>query len=161
VASEPAGGRTPAPALRLQIALLALLAFVPIAWLIGRRTAPPPRPQPLIVDPAEAAVALQEGRGGVASSLGAVTLPPPSARQGAYRLVFVPVAPGQAARPPFDVRLQGPDGRDLWVGLVREAGAHRTALELAVPAALLSPGRHVLLVRDAGGYVRHYPFIVP
>jgi hypothetical protein len=161
VAADPIRARPSRPPLGPQIAALALLAFVPVAWLIGRRTAPPPRPQPVIVDPAEPAIALQEGQGGVASSRGAVTLPPPDGRQGAYRLVFVPVAPGRPARPPFDVRLQGPDGGDLWVGMVREAGPHRAAIELAVPAELLSPGRHVLLIRDAGGYVRHYPFIVP
>jgi hypothetical protein len=141
--------------------VLALAALVPVAWLVGRRTAPPPRPQPVVIDPAEPAIALPEGMGGVASSMGAPALPPAAGRRGAYRVVFVPVAPGQEARPPFDVRLQGPDGGDLWVGLVKEAGPHREALELAIPAALLSPGRHVLLVRDAGGFVRHYAFVVP
>ena len=36
-------------ALRLQVATMALAALLPVAWLIGRRTAPPPGPQPLLV----------------------------------------------------------------------------------------------------------------
>jgi hypothetical protein len=34
-------------------------------------------------------------------------------------------------------------------------------LELVLPAAGLASGRYALHVQDAGGRVRHYPFIVP
>jgi hypothetical protein len=131
-----------------------------VAWLVGRRTAPPPGPVPLLVQSTVPPVALVESPRGKAAGTSPVHITRTADPRLAYRLVFVPVAAGEPARPPYRLRLQGPDGADIWVGTWEKAGEHRTALELILPASVLHPGRHVLVVQDASGLVRSYPFIV-
>jgi len=146
--------------LRLQVLILLLLALLPVAWLAGRRTAPPPGPVPLLVPSTDPPIALVESPRGKAAGTSPVHITRTADPGLSYRLVFVPVAAGEPARPPYRLRLQGPDGGDIWVGTWEKTGEHRTALELILPAAGLRPGRHVLVAQDAGGLVRSYPFIV-
>jgi hypothetical protein len=151
-----AGGRN----VRLQVSVLLLLALIPVAWLVGRRTVPPPGPAPLLLPSGEPPVALLEGPRGIAAGTSPVRIARTENPQAVHRLVFVPVAAGETPRPPYRLRLQGPDGADLWVGTWGRVEAHRAPLELLLPAAGLRPGRHALVVEDDGGLVRTYPFIV-
>jgi hypothetical protein len=83
------------------------------------------------------------------------------AHQEVYLLAFSPLAPGDEAAPPYEIRIETPDGRALWQG-IREAGIEtETPLEFVLPVRGLRPGRHAVVVRDARGIVRTYPFIVP
>lgn len=140
---------------------MVLLALLPVAWLIGRRTAPAPRPQPLLVRPDDEGITLRETPRGLAGSPSPVRLPPPTGREGPYRLRFLLAGAGEAARPPYRLRLEGPDGGDLWQGSWSGSAGDRPALDLVLPGSELHPGRHALRVEDASGLVRSYPFIVP
>ncbi len=149
------------PPVYLQLIALFLLAFLPVAWLVGRRTAPPPAPIPLLFDGAEPPVTLQSGRAGIAGGVPAVRLPELRGRQGGYRLNFSPVEPGQESRSPYRLRIEGPEGDSLWQGTWDDRGAGRAPVQLVVPAILLKHGRHALVLEDAAGMVRTYPFLVP
>ncbi len=147
--------------LRLQVALMALTALLPVFWLIGRRTAPPPEPQPMIFGAGEAPVILQESARGLAANEAPVRLPAPADRHGAYRVTFVPGGVRGDGRPPYRVRLESPDGRDLWEGTWAPAGDPRAAAELVLPVAGLAPGRYALLVEDDSRTMRSFLFIAP
>ena len=155
------GDGRPPTALRLQVAAMALAALLPVAWLIGRRTAPPPGPQPLLVKQDDEGITLQETHRGLAGGPEALRLPPGPGGGAAYRLKFLLGGAGEAPRSPFRLRLEGPRGDDLWQGTLEVREGERPAFDLLVPAALLRPGRHAVRVEDAGGIVRSYTFIVP
>ena len=152
--------RRPA-ALRLQVATMALAALLPVAWLIGRRTAPPPGPQPLLVRQDDDGVTLQETHRGLAGGPEALRLPPAPGGGAAYRLKILLGGTGEVPRSPFRLRLEGPRGDDLWEGTLELWEGERPAFDLLVPAAMLRPGRHAVRVEDAGGIVRSYTFIAP
>jgi len=137
-----------------------LAASLPVAWLIGRRTAPSAQLLPLLVG-GRSVIALPEGPGGLASGGGMFPLPPPADPRGAYRLSFYAAAPGRPARPPYRLRLEGPDGGDLWQGTWTGTEGDSGPLELVVPVILLRQGKHALRIEDAAGLVRSYPFLVP
>jgi hypothetical protein len=156
--SEEARARPP---VYLQLIALFLLAFLPVAWLVGRRTAPVPSPIPLLFDVADPPISLQAGRAGIAGGVPAVKLPGPRDRRGGYRLNFSPVEPGQDPRPPYRLRIEGPGGDSLWQGTWDDPGTMKAPVQIVVPAALLEHGRHALILEDAAGIVRTYPFLVP
>jgi len=152
--------RRPA-SLRLQVTAMILTALLPVFWLIGRRTAPPTQQDPLLFPGGQAPVTLQESERGLAANAPPVTLPAPAGPDGVYRLIFVPGGSRGAGQAPFRVRLETPDGRDLWQATWGGPDDDRLPVELAVPAGRLRPGRHALLVEDAAGTMRSFLFIVP
>src|SRR5207249_10609202 len=76
--------------LGLQVVVLILAPLVPVAWLIGRRTLPPPRPAPLILNPAGPIVALGQSAEGLMAGPTPTHLTAPLETGGAYRLEFSP-----------------------------------------------------------------------
>jgi len=149
------------PALRLQVAAMLLVALLPVFWLIGRRTAPPVSEQPLLLAASEPRVTLQESARGLAANAAPPSLPTPAEAGTAYRLAFVPGGSAGGGQPPYRIRLEAPDGRDIWQASFGGPGAERGAAELLLPAAGLKPGRYALLVEDAAGTMRSFPFLVP
>jgi hypothetical protein len=158
-AAEPGARRL--PVLWLQVVAMFLAALLPVAWLIGRRTAPAVRILPLIARTDDEGITLQETPRGLAGSASPVRLPAPADRGATYRLRFLLGSRDDPARPPYRMRLEGPDGGDIWQTRWDAAAGDRLPLELMLPAAILRPGRHALRVEDGAGIVRSYPFIVP
>jgi hypothetical protein len=150
----------PKPRIGLQVIAMILTAALPVAWLVGRRTAPAVRVGPLLIDGSRAAVVLEESRRGMAAGGALTSLAPEANRQEASRVEFLPVRPGQPLRPPYRLRLEGPDGGDLWQGTWIGGVEDRGPLELIVPGGSLRPGRYALRVEDAGGTVRSYLLVV-
>jgi hypothetical protein len=149
------------PGFRAQVAAWLLAAMLPIAWLVGRRTAPLPTPQPYLARAEEAPIALPESARGLAANADLPRLPEPTGTGGAYRLVFQPAGSSGAGTAPFRVRLQSPDGTDLWQAVVSgQDGGHRPA-ELILPRSALRPGRYALVSEDAKGTMHSFLFIVP
>jgi hypothetical protein len=153
--SEGSGPKAPA----LFVVVIALVALMPVFWLIGRRSLPPPDKVPILVHAGVVTVDLQQSRGGIAGM--GISLPAPTDEQRAYHLRFLVDLPGNRARPPYRLSLDGPDGSMIWRETLDDPGLMREALDLFVPRDRLASGRHALRVEDAGGMVRSYPFIVP
>ncbi len=153
--------RPEARAIRLQVLVMLLAALLPVAWLFGRRTAPAVVREPVLFGAGEAPVTLQESARGLAANDAPVGLPALPGSAGAYRLRFVPGGSSGTGQPPYRLRLEAPDGRDLWQSTWNGPGADRAAAELVLPASRLQHGRHALLVEDAAGTMRSFPFIVP
>jgi hypothetical protein len=153
--------RPGARAIRLQILVMMLSALLPVAWLIGRRTAPAVVREPVIFGAGEAPITLQESARGLAANDTPVGLPALPGGAGAYRLLFVPGGSGGAGQPPYRLRIEAPDGSDIWQSIWSAPGADRAAAELVLPASRLQHGKHALLVEDAAGTMRSFPFLVP
>ena len=149
------------PTIGVQVIALTLAALLPVAWLVGRRTAPEERIAPLLVAAANEAIELRESPRGLATQGGAPSLPVMADRGGVYRLRFVLTPREEDPRPPYRLRLEGPDGRDIWQRTWAGMEGERPSLELVVPVASLRPGKYALRVEDAAGIVRSYPFLVP
>ena len=143
----------------LQVVALVLAALVPVAWLIGRRTMPPPRPAPLVLDAAGSIAALQQGAEGLMAGPNPVHLPALSVPGDAYRLDFQPGGGDDAALPPYRLKIMGPGGREIWQG--SWAGPTGGRIEVVLPAEGLESGPHALVSVDAAGRVRSFPFLVP
>ncbi len=144
----------------LQIVALILAALVPVAWLIGRRTVPPPVPAPLILDPADPIVALQQSAEGLRAGPSPTRLPLSMAEGGVFRVEFPPGGGDPAARPPYRLKLDGPGGRELWQGSWAGPAAGKK-IQVVLPAEGLSPGPHTLVTVDSTGRLRSFPFQVP
>jgi hypothetical protein len=145
--------------LGLQVLVLILLAFVPVAWLIGRRTVPQPAPAPLVLDPAEPIVVLQISAEGLRAGPSSVRLPSSPAPERVFRAEFLPGGAEKEARPPFRLKLEGPGGRELWQG--SWSGPADKKIQLVLPAEGLIPGPHTLVSTDSTGRLRSFPFQVP
>jgi hypothetical protein len=156
-----AGASVRRGSLRLQVTALGLAALLPVAWLIGRRTAPAARPLPVLVPAAEPAVLLTEAPHGLAGGSPPVTLPPVKGPEGAYRLEFALANGGAGAPAPYRVRVERPDGSEIWQAIWNGAPPGDGRVLLTLPAALLRPGRHRVVVEDATGRARSFPFLVP
>jgi len=143
----------------LQVVALILAALVPVAWLVGRRTMPPERPAPLVLDAGGPIVALQQGAEGLMAGPNPVRLPALSVPGGAYRLDFPPGGADRTALPPFRLKILGPAGREIWQG--SWAGPAGGRLEVVLPADGLESGPHALVSVDAAGRLRSFPFLVP
>ncbi len=145
--------------LRLQILALLLAAFVPVAWLIGRRTVPSPAPAPLVLDPADPIVALRQSAEGLRAGPSATRLPRSAAEGGVFRIEFTPGGGDPAAHPPYRLKLDGPGGSELWQG--SWAGPAERTIQVVLPAEGLKPGPHTLVSVDSTGRLRSFPFQVP
>ena len=157
--SETGIGESARPAgLWLQVVALFLAAFIPMAWLIGRRTVPPPAPAPLILDPSEPIVGLQQSAEGLRAGPSPTRLPQ-AAAGGVYRLELVPGGGDPAAHPPYQVKLDAPGGKELWQG--SWTGPKETKVQIVLPAEGLRPGPHTLVTVDSTGRLRSFPFQVP
>ncbi len=158
--NETAGGGPARPAgLWLQVVALFLVAFVPIAWLIGRRTVPAPAPAPLVLNPSEPIVALQQSAEGLRAGPSPTRLPPPTAAGRVYRLELAPGGGDPAAHPPYQLKLDAPGGKELWQG--SWTGPAETKIQVVLPAEGLRPGPHTLVTVDSTGRLRSFPFQVP
>jgi len=153
-----AGPARPA-ALWVQVAALLLAAFVPMAWLIGRRTVPAPAPAPLVLDPAAPIVALQQSAEGLRAGPSPTRLPEAQAQKGAYRLELAPGGGDPAARPPYRLKLDAPGGNELWQG--SWAGTTEKKIQIVLPAEGLRSGPHTIVSVDSTGRLRSFPFQVP
>jgi len=152
-------GSAPSARLRIQVLALLLAAFVPVAWLIGRRTLPPSAPVPLVLDPAAPIIALQPSALGLRAGPSPTRLPQPAAAGAVFRLEFPPGGGDPAARPPYRLRLEGPGGRELWQG--SWAGPANGKIQVVLPQEGLNPGPHALVTVDSAGRLRSFPFQVP
>ena len=144
----------------LQVVAMFLIAGLPVAWLIGRRTAPEPGPRPILLVPSDPRVSLIEMPRGLAGGAPPARLPELE-RGGSYVLSLSPRRKGDEDAPPYRLRVEGPDGRlvlqrDYGGGLAPDA-----PLLFVLPAGVVRAGRHAVVVTDANGIVRTYPFIVP
>jgi hypothetical protein len=145
-----------------QVAALMLLSLLPVAWLIGRRTAPGPAPVPILLGSGRSAIALRAAPPGLADRVGPTELPALSSGAGGYRLDFDLTAPKIPGRPPYRMQLTGPGGAVLWQEVWNEIDASPPASAgLILPAAMARPGRYTLVVEDASGRIRMFPFLVP
>jgi hypothetical protein len=153
-------GRSQAPraGLRLQVVALLLAALVPVAWLIGRRTVPPPAPAPLVLDPSAPIVVLQPSAEGLRAGPSPVRLPLLPGEGGVFRVEFPPGGGDTGARSPFRLKLEGPGGNDLWQG--GWSGEANGRIQVILPAEGLRPGPHTLVTVDATGRLRSFPFLV-
>ncbi|HYS77502.1 MAG TPA: hypothetical protein VEO94_01590 [Candidatus Dormibacteraeota bacterium] len=151
--------KTRAGGLGLQVVALILAALVPVAWLIGRRTVPPPRPSPLVLDPAGPIVALGLSAEGLMAGPTPTHLTAPAEAGGAYRLDFSPGGGDPGARPPYRLKLMGPGGNELWQG--SWAGTKEQRLQVVLPADGLQSGPHTIVSVDTTGRLRSFPFLVP
>ena len=157
--SETGIGESARPAgLWLQVVALFLAAFIPIAWLIGRRTVPAPAPAPLVLDPSEPIVGLQPSAEGLRAGPSPTRLAQAPAG-GVYRLELVPGGGDPAAHPPYQVKLDAPGGKELWQG--SWTGPKETKIQIVLPAEGLRPGPHTLVTVDSTGRLRSFPFQVP
>jgi hypothetical protein len=157
--SETADGGPARPAgLWLQVVVLFLAAFIPIAWLIGRRTVPAPAPAPLVLNPSEPIVGLQPSAEGLRAGPSATRLPA-AAPGGVYRLELVPGGGDPAAHPPYRLKLDAPGGKELWQG--SWSGSAETKIQIVLPAEGLGSGPHTLVTVDSTGRLRSFPFLVP
>ena len=143
----------------LFVVVLILAALIPIAWLVGRRTAPEAERAPILLRAGSTTVDLQENPGGIAGT--GTSLPPAEESQRAYRLRFLIEGTKRRANPPYRLRLDGPDGRTLWKEVWTDSAGIHEPVEIVMPRVGLASGRHSLRIEDAGGTVRSYPFIVP
>jgi hypothetical protein len=158
--NETAGEGPARPAgLWLQVVALCLAAFVPMAWLIGRRTVPAPAPAPLVLNPSEPIVSLQPSAEGLRAGPSPTRLPHAAADGGVFRLELVPGAGDPAAHPPYRLKLDAPGGKELWQG--SWAGTAETKLQIVLPAEGLRPGPHTIVTVDSTGRLRSFPFLVP
>ncbi|HEU4401071.1 MAG TPA: hypothetical protein VFT43_03105 [Candidatus Polarisedimenticolia bacterium] len=157
-ATEATSGR---PSLWLQVTAMFLTALLPVAWLVGRRTAPAARALPSLVSAADQPIPLLQSARALAAKAGPLALPVLPDPGGAYRLSFLPVDPSEPARPPYRLRLEAPGGDDIWQGSWERPGGERARLELLLPGAGLRPGRYALRLEDAAGTVQSFPFVVP
>jgi hypothetical protein len=158
---EMTEGRSSAPrtALRIQVVALLLVALVPVAWLIGRRTVPPPAPLPLVLDPTAPIVSLQPSAEGLRAGPSAARLPWPADEGGDFRIELSPGGGDPGARPPYRLKLEGPGGIELWQG--SWAGTDSGRIQVVLPAEGLRPGPHTLVSVDSTGRLRSFPFQVP
>ena len=152
-------GRVPSTGLWIQVVALLLAALVPVAWLIGRRTVPPPAPAPLVLNPDDAVVALRMSAEGLQAGPSPTRLPTPESVAGVYRLELPPGGGDPAARPPYRLKLEGPGGTDLWEG--SWAGEAGKKVQVVLPAEGLRPGPHTIVSVDSTGRLRSFPFQVP
>ena len=158
--NEAAGSRPAGPAsLTLQLVALLLAAFLPIAWLVGRRTVPPPAPAPLILDPSAPIVGLQPSAEGLRAGPSPTRLPESAAEGGVYRLELLPGGGDPQAHPPYRVKLDAPGGKELWQG--SWSGAAEARIQIVLPAEGLRPGPHTIVTVDSTGRLRSFPFQVP
>ena len=157
--NETAGGEAARPAgLWLQVVALFLAAFIPMAWLIGRRTVPAPAPAPLVLNPSEPIVGLQQSAEGLRAGPSPTRLPP-AAAGGVYRLELTPGGGDKAAHPPYQLKLDAPGGKELWQG--SWSGPAETKIQIVLPAEGLRSGPHTLVTVDSTGRLRSFPFQVP
>ena len=145
----------------LQIVVIALVAMLPVVWLVGRRTTPPPGPLPMLVSVQRPAIILQEGLRGIAGGIPPVNLPELEEHSDGYRLNIILLSPGEEPVSPYHFRVDGPTGDSLWQGVREIESAGEGQLQLILPAEHLQPGRYALVVEDGEGTVRNYPFLVP
>ncbi len=155
---ERATARAP---LWLQIVAMFLVASLPVVWLIGRRSGPPPGPLPLLLGPSDPRIVLTESPRGLAGGAPPTRLPGRDLDDASYVLAFTPRGAADEDAPPYRVRTEGPDGRSLYQGTYEEGIEPGATLECVLPAGTLRPGRHAVVVVDSRGIVRTYPFIVP
>ena len=144
----------------LQVVALFLIAGLPVAWLFGRRTAPEPGPQPILLSPSDSRVTLIEAPRGIAGGAPPARLPELE-RGNSYVLTFVPRREGDADAPPYRFRVEGPDGRAVLMRDYGESLAPDAQLQIVLPVGVARSGRNAVVVTDANGIVRTYPFIVP
>ncbi|OLC56150.1 MAG: hypothetical protein AUH92_00685 [Acidobacteria bacterium 13_1_40CM_4_69_4] len=155
-----AEGETARPGgLGLQVVALILATLVPVAWLIGRRTVPPPLPVPLVLNPAEPIVALRLSAEGLMAGPTPTHLAAPADAGGAYRLELLPGGGDPGARPPYRLKLMGPGGNEVWQG--SWAGTKEERLQVVLPAGGLQSGPHTIVSVDTTGRLRSFPFLVP
>jgi hypothetical protein len=146
----------------VQVVAMLLAAFVPVAWLVGRRAIPPAAPSPLLLASDDTAIDLPASPRGLAAGVAPKRLSPPTVPNGAYHLHVKLSGPDDQGRPPYRVVLEGPEGGDLWQGTWGgTASAAGQGFDLILPAAGLRSGRYALRVEDAAQVRRIYPFIVP
>ncbi len=138
-----------------------LTALLPVFWLIGRRTAPATKQEPLLFRAELKPATLQESARGIAATSGPVRLPALAGGETAYRLLFLPGGSEGNGQPPYRLRIEAPDARDIWQGVWNAAGSDRGPAELVLPSEGLRPGRYALFVEDAAGMMRSFPFTVP
>ncbi len=151
--------RSQTGSLGVQVAALLLAALVPVAWLIGRRTVPPPRPAPLALDPAGPIVALRQSAEGLMAGPTPTHLTAPAEAGGAYRLELSPGGGDPAARPPYRLKLMGPGGNEIWQG--SWVGTKDGKVQLVLPADGLVSGPHTVVSVDTTGRLRSFPFLAP
>jgi hypothetical protein len=156
-----AGASVRPGSLRLQVAALLLAALLPVSWLVGRRTAPEARPLPVLSAASEPAVVLAEAPHGLAGGAPPAALPLGVDSRGGYRLEFALVETAVGDRAPYRVRVEAPDGSEIWRAVWDRALPPHGRAALTLPAALLSHGRHRLVVEDSEGRARSFPFLVP
>ena len=144
----------------LQVVALFLIAGLPVAWLFGRRTAPEPGPQPILLSPSDSRVTLIEAPRGLAGGAPPARLPELE-RGNSYILTLVPRREGDDDAPPYRLRVEGPDGRVVLVRDYGESLAPDAQLQIVLPVGVARSGRNAVVVTDANGIVRSYPFIVP
>jgi len=156
--STVAGPARP-PGLGLQVVALLLVASVPIAWLVGRRTVPGPAPAPLVLDPAQPIVALQQSAEGLRAGPSPTRLPQSPSEGGVYRIELAPGGGDPAARPPYRLKLDAPGGKELWQG--SWIGGTEKKIQIVLPAEGLIPGPHTIVSVDSTGRMRSFPFQVP
>jgi hypothetical protein len=157
----PSFRRPPRPGPRLPVAVLILAGLLPIAWLIGRRTVPVPVPEPALFRSGQTPIMVPESNRGLAANAEPPHLPALVPGEAAYRLIFVPGGTSGAGQAPFRLRLTARDGRDVWQADWNAPGDDRVPLEMILPAQGLRSGRYAIVVEDASGTMRNFPFIVP
>ncbi|MGH2670615.1 MAG: hypothetical protein ACRDH5_16140, partial [bacterium] len=97
---------------------------------------------------------------GLAGGTPPVALPETDPR-GAYRLEFVLAKPEAGGPGPHRVRVERPDGSEIWQTIWDRPLPGDGRVQLTLPAALLRPGRHRVVAEDASGRARSFPFLVP
>jgi len=158
--NEAGVGEQARPAgLWLQVLALFLAALIPMAWLIGRRTVPAQAPAPLVLNPSEPIVALQQSAEGLRAGPSPTRLPPAATPGGVYRLELAPGGGDPAAHPPYRLKLDAPGGNELWQG--SWSAPAETKIQIVLPAEGLRPGPHTLVTVDSTGRLRSFPFQVP
>ncbi len=159
--TRPDASRRSRAPLWLQIVAMFLAAGLPVAWLVGRRSTPPPEPSPLLLGPADPRIALSEAPRGLAGGAPPARLPHTVRRDGSHVLSLAPRRAGEGGAPPYRVRVEGPDGGTVYQATYEVALEPEAILLLVMPGGELRPGRYAAVVTDARGVVRSFPFLVP